>query len=80
MSTENKYLPAFPASQSEHNASEIGLTKREYIAAMAMQGIVSEYNDQYRVNDGHLYYPSIAKDAVGMADALLQELSKAPNP
>ena len=45
-----------------------GLTKREYFAAMAMQGIMHtrEYQSM----------PAIAIDAVMAADALIEELSK----
>lgn len=70
---ENKDLPAFPASQSEHNASEIGLTKREYFAAMAMQGLLANQEVFSR-------YIEVERAAVLYADALLQELSKTPNP
>lgn len=48
-----------------------GLTKREYFAAMAMQGILSNPtggNDR----DGDL----IARSAVAMADRLINELNK----
>ena len=48
-----------------------GLTKREYFAAMAMQGMMScgVHNNGY---DGR----EIAKDAVEFADALIKELEK----
>lgn len=46
-----------------------GLTKREYFAGLAMQGMAS--------ND--LTYEDIAHDAVKMADALLKELDKPKN-
>ncbi len=48
---------------------EIGLTKRELFAAMAMQGILA--NPEYNSGDG-----SIAIDAAANADALLAELDK----
>ena len=46
-----------------------GLTKREYFAAMAMQGILSgaQYLDNYEL---------FAKHAVAAADALIAELNK----
>ena len=44
-----------------------GLTKREYFAAMAMQGASATDADNVKKN---------AKWSVGMADALLEELSK----
>jgi hypothetical protein len=45
-----------------------GLTKREYLAAMAMQGILAK--DGYRERHG------LAWDAVNTADALLAVLAK----
>ena len=46
-----------------------GLTKREYFAGLAMQGMSSS----------DLTYEDIAHDAVKMADALLAELDKPKN-
>ena len=46
-----------------------GLTKREYFAGLAMQGMASS----------DLTYEDIAHDAVKMADALLAELDKTKN-
>lgn len=50
----------------------MGLTKREYFAALAMQGILSNNNC-----DGKM--ERIANESVEMADYLLAELDK-PNP
>lgn len=46
-----------------------GLTKREYFAAMAMQGIVADPN-------GYIMAADIAKGAVEIADALIEQLNK----
>lgn len=46
-----------------------GLTKREYFAAMAMQGMLP-HPELLIVDEG------VAKDAVMMADALIAELNK----
>ena len=46
-----------------------GLTKREYFAGLAMQGMASS----------DLTYEDIAHDAVKMAEALLKELDKPKN-
>jgi hypothetical protein len=43
-----------------------GLTKREYFAAMAMQGLV----------DRHINYEVVAEHAVRYSDALLAELER----
>ena len=48
-----------------------GLTKREYFAAMAMQGLLSSCG-QYKVTA----YNEIASDCVLAADALIEELNK----
>jgi hypothetical protein len=45
----------------------IGLTKREYFAAMAMQGLLSADS---------INYEAIIGDAVKLADALIEELNK----
>lgn len=51
-----------------------GLTKREYFAAMAMQGIMSSYTI------GRLEYSRVAAEtAVVCADALILELEKTNN-
>tara|TARA_R110000868_G_scaffold30521_1_gene112788 strand:+ start:897 stop:1127 length:231 start_codon:yes stop_codon:yes gene_type:complete len=67
---ENKDLPAFACVAYDNNGSgyqQDGLTKREYFAAMAMQGILTETADR-----GLAY---TAKRAIEFADALLHELS-----
>jgi hypothetical protein len=55
---------AFPAD--EHTHTDGGLTKREYFAGLAMQGMA---RIEGNVED-------IAHDAVKIADALLAELRK----
>lgn len=62
--------PAFPYG-SGFIITGIGLTKREYFAAMAMQGLVA--NLTIGRNE---YVELIAGTSVKYADALLAELSK----
>lgn len=63
-------MPAMPVPQS---ASHKGLTKRQHIATIAMQGILSsEYITDF-VNNGTME-KGVAKSAVAYADALLKEL------
>ena len=64
MSTEpNRTIQ--PVKMDAHY-SEFGLTKREYFAAMAMQGILSD-----RDNQGYTWNcEAMAADAVKMADQL----------
>lgn len=69
--------PVFPVQWTVESTSGpqtvimTGLTKREFFAAMAMQGKLSggEYHD-------HREIENFAKSAVAYADALLLELSK----
>ena len=62
--------PAFarPSSSTSH---QDGLTKREYFAAMAMQGFLSEGE----VSE----IKTIAVLSVQMADALIEQLNKQSN-
>lgn len=51
-----------------------GITKREYFAAMAMQGLLVNYtNNNDSVNDG---WPYVSEKAIVCADALINELNK----
>ena len=61
--------PNEPIHTIEYNNNYIsnGLTKREYFAAMALQGLVTKNNNEYD-------YCVIS--AVKFADALIEELSK----
>lgn len=62
--------------------SEGGLTKREYFAAMAMQGTLAnpegmEYlSKRYGNHDFPSAFASIAAKSVQLADALITELNK----
>lgn len=73
MTFSNANLPAFPAQEMcEANTSiEWGLSKREYFAAMAMQGILSTQENGNGITEA-----KIAEWSVQNADALLAELAK----
>lgn len=72
---------AFPADSLTQ--TDGGLTKREYLAAKAMQGILAsvihEPDNRHYVNGNNLDVMLIAKDAVSMADALLEFLEPTKN-
>jgi len=70
---ENKEAAAFPVHAD--TITRTGLTKRELIASMAMQGLmaVNEKGD-FDTNDACIV--EAAKLAVFAADALLKELEK----
>jgi hypothetical protein len=57
----------FTTADGSSHVEEKGLTKREYFAAMAMQGIIGKIN----VHE----YKDMAEYAVNAADALLAKLS-----
>jgi hypothetical protein len=63
----NSNTSAYPSTFSS------GLSKREYFAALAMQGILRDTNTAPHYSD-----ESVAKSAVEMADALIAALNKMP--
>lgn len=69
---KNGNQPIYPSQ----NWAQKGLTKREYFAAMAMQGLIanSRLDAEKAVSIGTAN--TIAWDAVKCADALLSELDK----
>jgi hypothetical protein len=62
-------LQAFPVPASEDHGRVEGITKREYFAAMAMQGLCVAITE-YVMRDPKTY----TKEAILIADALLNEL------
>lgn len=71
--TENKHTPAFPVLETHEDKGilSLGLTKREKIAAMALQGLLANPENKGRDTLGNCAF-----DAVSAADCLLTELSK----
>ena len=65
----NNYLADYPAFPTTQDVGDTGLTKREYFAAAAMQGMLGNMN---RSTDPK--YAAIS--AVQYADALINELNK----
>lgn len=63
--------PAFPCATASFEAS--GLSKREWLAGLAMQGLVSSYAPYL---EHPLKWSDIPELSVTMADDLLKELSK----
>jgi len=75
MNFENGYKPEF---QMPHVWADGGLTKREYFAGLAMQGILSNselFNGLVESNDGNAM-DVVAVAAANQADAMLAELEK----
>ena len=71
--SENGNMPAYPYIFNGHVE---GLTKREVMAAMAMQSLIPLWYDDDDIFD----CPAVAADACKMADALLAELERTKNP
>ena len=73
----NSEVSAFPVStyskmDGSYLHSTDGLSKREYFAAMAMQGLATQYSE-YRDEDAP---SSVVRFAVKIADSLILELNK----
>ena len=75
---DNRDMPAMPIpsefSASIHpNRLAVGFSKREYIATMAMQGIMSNPSCE---PTKQLHFDNIAEDSIRAADALLKQLEE----
>lgn len=76
---ENSKQPAFPLGHSENlnynsDINDTGLTKREYFAGLAMQGLMVQAIAGIHNSNSEIWNTERAKFAVAMADALLKEL------
>lgn len=70
----NPNLPAFPQDSNNHYAHDVGLSKREYFAGLAMQGLAANsYLLEISAIDENRGL-KVVKLAVDMADALLEAL------
>lgn len=67
----NKDDAVYPSNYDDNFAPEYGLTKREYFAGEAMQGLISS-DDYLEISSAK----ELAKIAVSHADALIEELAK----
>ena len=59
--------PAYPCYSFETESYESGLTKREYFAAMAMQGLLSSLTE-----DDSLHNQTLAKSSFEIADEMIK--------
>lgn len=76
MKNSEQPINPLPSDVDSSKVECIGLTKREYFAAMAMQASDLEvYAEKY----GSKWAKEVAIDSVQMADALLAELEKPTN-
>ncbi len=73
--SKDKSNTAFPAGGDAWSNGTLGLTKREYFSAMALQGLIS--SGQMGLSDGSWTYQNLYSNiAVEYADALIKELEK----
>jgi hypothetical protein len=70
--------PAFPIPGG--SANQNGITKREYFAAMAMQGLLSnpEWMTEYKKEKYLMQSDIVASVSFQQADAFIKELNKSP--
>jgi hypothetical protein len=73
LKTPNKNRAAFACSDPEY--LQIGLTKREYFAGQALQGILASHANPGAGNPAYTLIDSV-KLAVEYADNLIKELEK----
>ena len=80
---KNADMPASPTESISNGGAPYykelksnGLTKREAFAMAAMQNVITTYNPWEQGDFDSSNYEEAAKQAVGLADALLKELSK----
>lgn len=66
------YPPTYETMGKGDYINALGLTKREYFAAMAMQGMIASETETLRF----AMREKLASESVAMADALIAELSK----
>jgi hypothetical protein len=87
---KNKDKPVYPIHWTDHEGNariDSGLTKREYFAGLAMQGILQNLGiaDKSLAKKQMEYYSTtypnctgfecVAKESIAMADELLKQLS-----
>ncbi len=71
MTDNDGIFPAFPQHPEQFTQTASGLTKREYFAGLAMQGLLAYVGDDVRrIN------MEIAASSVRLADCLILELAK----
>ena len=81
-------MPAMPAGKvyspapkgadpfGNYTTDANGLTKREHFAGLAMASLINQYNPYEEGCFDSSDYNALAKNAVGMASALLAELDR----
>lgn len=70
---ENKFRASKPSDPKEWNIPTEGLTKREYFAGLAMQGLISSCDWNFTTFNKDLI-DATSKNAIDLADELLKQL------
>jgi hypothetical protein len=80
MSKQTDGGPAFPWEQSPGNQDNLGLTKRDWFAGMALIGNLASETEEFRFGDdkstGITRAQVMATDCYGIADAMLEAREK----
>lgn len=78
--SEQPIIPFISSNGTPYDANHLGLTKREYFAGLAMQGILSQYTEMAANGASTEHFGgmqmNIAIEAVNLADELLKQLDK----
>lgn len=69
---ENGKLSAYPCDNN-NDKNHLGLTKREYFAGLAMQGLLAT-NDKGVFDTIEDFYKKAAEHSIKLADELLKQL------
>lgn len=77
MTNGNEPINSIP-DLNNHPSDWYGLTKREYFAGLAMQGLCSnnEWSKNLTTDDWDSYKERLISGSLEMADALIKELNK----
>ena len=79
---KNADKSAFPTEMEVHTAfgstkrTEIGLSKREYFAVLALQGLISSFTEKASYGGWGTEMEATIKCAIDYADELLKQLEK----
>lgn len=76
MNTNNSNVPIYPIPHPSSEYDYFGLTKREYFAAMAMQGLLAANQPMPITESMDGYLKTLSVTSVLAADALIAELNK----
>lgn len=72
----NSDKPAFVDGSSNGDIGSSGLTKREYFAGLAMQGMLANPSILQNANNPHTFCEELCLASVEQADELLNQLEK----